>query len=217
MDNISDQLIDRIANRIVQQLSQPMVELEASGRHVHLNQAALAILFGKGYALTKASDLSQPGQYACKERVTLVGPKKSIPGAIILGPLRPDTQVEVSATDATTLGLAPPVRQSGDIKGSIGIQLVGPAGTLTIDSGVIIAQRHIHITPEDAQRFGVQDKQEVDVQVAGDRATTFHNVLIRVSPQFATYMHIDYDEANACGFHKGMMGRISPAGQHSGR
>lgn len=206
-------LIERVAQRVIDRLLAPSVELEASGRHVHLTREAVEVLFGRGYVLTKASDLSQPGQYACKERLTVEGPKKSIANIIVLGPERPESQVEVSATDALTLGLKIPVRQSGDIAGTPGVKLIGPAGELVLEKGVIVAQRHIHITPEDAARFGVADKQLVDVRVEGPRGLTFHSVLVRVSPQFATYMHIDYDEANACGFQKGMRGAITIPGR----
>lgn len=205
---IDDALVDRIAARVLERLAQPVVALEASGRHVHLTREAVEVLFGKGYRLTRKSDLSQPGQFACEERVTLAGPKKAIPGVIVLGPERPETQAEISATDALALGLSAPVRMSGDIAGTPGARLIGPNGELELESGVIIAKRHIHMTPEDAVRFGFADGQSVSVRVAGDRAVTFHGVALRVSPQFATYMHIDYDEANACGFRQGMVGVI---------
>lgn len=205
---MNEAFIDRVAQRIIDRLLVPSVELEASGRHVHLNREAVEILFGQGYTLTKAADLSQPGQFACRERVTLAGTKKSIANVVVLGPERPESQVEVSATDALALGLKVPVRMSGDIAGTPGIRLVGPAGELDIRAGVIVAMRHIHITPEDAVRFGVADKQAVDVRVGGDRGLVFRNAVVRVSPQFATYMHIDYDEANACGFAKGMQGEL---------
>ncbi len=178
------------------------VLVETSARHVHLSAEHIEALFGKGATLTHKKDLSQPGQFACEERVTLVGPKKSIANVIILGPARPATQVEVSYTDARTLGVSAPVRESGDVAGSAGCKLVGPAGEVEIAEGVIVAKRHIHITPEDAAKFGVEDKQVVSVKIdSADRTTIFGDVVCRVSPKFAAAMHIDTDEANAaCAF-----------------
>ena len=178
------------------------VLVETSARHVHLSAEHIEILFGKGATLTHKKDLSQPGQFACEERVTLVGPKKSIANVIILGPARPATQVEVSFTDARTLGVNAPVRESGDVAGSAGCKLVGPAVEVEIAEGVIVAKRHIHITPEDAAKFGVEDKQVVSVKIdSADRTTVFGDVVCRVSPKFAAAMHIDTDEANAaCAF-----------------
>ena len=176
--------------------------VETSARHVHLTESDIETLFGKGAQLTFKKALSQPGQFACEERVTVVGPKKSIPNVIILGPARPATQVEVSLTDARTLGIAAPVRESGDIEGSGACRLVGPAGEVEIDCGVIAAKRHIHLTPEAADEFGVADKQIVSVKIdSADRSTVFGDVVIRVSPKFAPAMHIDTDESNAaCAF-----------------
>lgn len=178
------------------------VLIETSARHVHLTAEHIEALFGAGATLTHKKDLSQPGQFACEERVTLVGPKKSIPNVIILGPARPATQVEVSFTDARTLGVSAPVRESGDIAGSAGCKIVGPAGEIEISEGVIVAKRHIHMTPEDAQAFGVTDKQIVKVKVENnDRTTVFGDVVVRVSPKFKLAMHVDTDEANAaCAF-----------------
>ena len=178
------------------------VLVETSARHVHLSAEHIEVLFGKGATLTHKKDLSQPGQFACEERVTLVGPKKQIANVIILGPARPATQVEVSFTDARTLGVNAPVRESGDVAGSAGCKLVGPAGEVEIAEGVIVAKRHIHITPEDAAKFGVEDKEVVSVKVSSaDRTTIFGDVVCRVSPKFAAAMHIDTDEANAaCAF-----------------
>ena len=176
--------------------------VETSARHVHLTEEAIEILFGKGATLTNKKNLSQPGQFACEERVTLVGPKKSIPGVSILGPARSAVQVEVSFTDARTLGLTPPVRESGDIKGSAGCTIIGPAGEITIDEGVIVAKRHIHLTPEEAEGFGLSDKQIVCVRIDSDgRKTIYGDVVVRVSSKFAAAMHIDTDESNAaCAF-----------------
>ena len=178
------------------------VLVETSARHIHLTDEAIEILFGKGATLTHKKDLSQPGQFACFERVTLEGPKKSIPNVSILGPARKATQVELSFTDARTLGVTAPVRESGDIAGSAGCKIIGPAGEIEISEGVIIAKRHIHFTPEEAAEFGVEDKQIVSVKIdSADRSTVFGDVVVRVSPKFAAAMHIDTDEANAaCAF-----------------
>lgn len=178
------------------------VLVETSARHVHLSEEHLKVLFGEGATLTKKKDLSQPGQFACEERVTVVGPKKSIDRVSILGPTRPATQVEVSLTDARSLGIDAPVRESGDVAGSGACKLIGPAGEVEISEGVIVAKRHIHFTPEDAAEFGVADKQIVSVKIeSGDRSLVFGDVVVRVSPKFAAAMHIDTDEANAaCAF-----------------
>ncbi len=178
------------------------VLVETSARHVHLTNEHIEVLFGKGATLTHKKDLSQPGQFACQERVTLVGPKKSIENVIILGPARPATQVEVSLTDARTLGVSAPVRESGDIAGSGACKIVGPCGEVEISEGVIAAKRHIHFTPEEAAVAGVEDKQIVSVKIdSADRSTIFGDVVVRVSPKFSAAMHIDTDEANAaCAF-----------------
>ena len=179
------------------------VIVETSARHVHLTEEHIKILFGEGATLTKKKDLSQPGQFACEERVTVVGPKKSIPGVSILGPARSATQVEVSLTDARTLGVTAPVRESGDVAGSAPCKLVGPCGEVEISEGVIAAKRHIHFTPEDAAAAGVEDKQIVSVKIENEngRSLIFGDVVVRVSPKFAAAMHIDTDEANAaCAF-----------------
>lgn len=176
--------------------------VETSARHVHVTKEALAILFGEGHELTAKKALSQPGQFACEERVTLVGPKKSIERVSILGPVRPENQVELSFTDARTLGVDAPVRESGDIKGSAGCKIVGPCGEIDIEEGVIIAKRHIHFTPEEAEAYGVKDKQIVKVAIRSEgRSTIYDDVVVRVKPTFAAAMHIDTDEANAaCAF-----------------
>ena len=178
------------------------VLVETSARHVHLTNEHIEILFGKGHTLTNKKELSQPGQYACEERVTLVGPKKEIPNVIVLGPARPASQVEVSFTDARTLGITAPVRESGDTKGSGAVKLVGPAGEVELAEGAIVAKRHIHLTPADAEKFGVADKEIVSVKITNDdRTTIFGDVVCRVNPNFAPAMHIDTDEANAaCAF-----------------
>lgn len=181
---------------------QNKVLVETSARHVHLCEEHIEALFGKGAKLTVKKELSQPGQFACEERVTIVGPKKSIPNVIVLGPARPATQVEISLTDARTLGITAPVRESGDINGSGACKIVGPAGEIEIDCGVIAAKRHIHLTPDDAKNFGVEDKEIVSVRIDSDeRSTVFGDVVVRVSPKFAATMHIDTDESNAaCAF-----------------
>ena len=178
------------------------VLVETSACHVHLTEEHIEALFGKGASLTPKKDLSQPGQFACEERVTVVGPKKSIPNVIILGPARPASQVEVSLTDARTLGVVAPVRESGDIAGSGACKLVGPCGEVELSEGVIAAKRHIHLTPETAAEIGVEDKQIVSVKIdSADRTTVFGDVVCRVSPKFAPAMHIDTDESNAaCAF-----------------
>ena len=177
------------------------VLVETSARHVHLTENDIETLFGKGATLTHKKDLSQPGQFACEERVTLEGPKKSIPNVIILGPARPATQVELSFTDARTLGINAPVRESGDVAGSAPLRIVGPAGTVELAEGAIIAKRHIHLTPEDAANFGVSDKEVVCLKVESERTTVFDDVVVRVSPKFSAAAHLDTDEANAaCAF-----------------
>ena len=202
-ENLIDKVIDRIQNEL-----DSSFEVEASGRHVHLSRKELDALFGTGYELTKAKDLSQPGQYASKERLTVVGPKGAFHNVVILGPVRKESQVEVSLTDCLQLGVKAPIRESGDIEGTPGIVLVNGDKSVSLDKGFIVAKRHVHMTPEDAEKIGVKNHDIVKVKVEGARPLIFDDVVIRVSPKFATYMHIDYDEANACGFSKGIRGRI---------
>ena len=177
--------------------------VETSARHLHVTKEHLEILFGAGAELHNKKDLSQPGQFATTERVTVVGPKGQLT-ATILGPERPATQVEISASDARTLGVVAPVRESGDIAGSAGCKLVGPAGEVEIAEGVIVAKRHIHFTPEEAAERGVKDKDIVWVKIeTADRTTIFGDVVVRANPNFAAAMHLDTDEANAaCAFGK---------------
>lgn len=185
------------------------VLVETSARHVHVSREALDILFGEGYELTPKKNLSQPGQFACEERVTVVGPKKELAGVSILGPVRPETQVELSLTDARSIGIVAPVRESGDIKGSAACKLIGPKGEIEITEGVIAAKRHIHMTPDDAAAFGVKDTQVVKVAVeTNGRSLTFGDVVVRVSPKYALAMHIDTDESNAAGIAPGTMGEV---------
>ena len=174
------------------------VMVETSARHVHVTEETLEILFGKGYQLTKKKDLSQPGQFACEERVQVIGPKNSFPAVSILGPTRPADQVELSASDARSIGVAAPFRESGDIAGSGACKLVGPKGEVELKEGVIVAKRHIHMTPEDAENYGVKDKQVVSVKIdSPERSLVFGDVVVRVSPKFKLAMHIDTDESNA--------------------
>lgn len=197
--------IQMLTEQLVHRL---FVELEASGRHVHVTREQAQTLFGHG--LTPRRPLSQPGQYLANERVTVVGPKGTFENVAVLGPERKEAQVEISLTDGRTLGVEAPVRLSGDVSGTPGVTLIGPAGTVTLNQGVIAAQRHIHLTPEDARNFGVKDKQVVKLQTFTARPVIFQDVAVRVSPDFASYVHLDYDEANACGFAKGDLGRILP-------
>ena len=185
------------------------VLVETSARHVHVSQADLEVLFGKGYELTKKKDLSQPGQYACNERVDVVGAKKTLTGVSILGPVRPQTQVEISLTDARSIGAVAPIRESGDVAGSGGCKLVGPCGEVEIAEGVIAAKRHIHMTTADAAAMGLSDKQVVSVKIPSDgRATIFGDVVVRVSDKYALAMHIDTDESNAACVTPGTMGTV---------
>ncbi len=174
--------------------------VETSARHVHLTEADMETLLGKGNTLTVKKMLSQPGQFASNERISVVGPKGTIANVLILGPTRPATQVEVSLTDARALGVKAPIRESGDVAGSAGIKLVGPAGEVEISEGVIVAKRHIHLDPATAEELGVSDKQIVSAKVCtGERSLTFGEVVVRVSDKFAPAVHLDTDEANAAG------------------
>lgn len=189
-------------------LGRVFIQLEASGRHVHVTADQARALFGHG--LTPERPLSQPGQFLAKERLTVQGPKGTFHNVAVLGPERKEAQVEVSLTDARELGISAPVRPSGNVAGSPGCILVGPKGQVGLQQGVLAAQRHVHMTPEDAKAMGVSDKQVVKLQVYTARPLIFEDVLVRVSPDFATFAHLDYDEANACGFRKGDLGRILP-------
>jgi putative phosphotransacetylase len=183
--------------------------IETSARHVHVSPADLETLFGKGYSLTKKKDLSQPGEFACEERVDVVGPKKAIKGVSILGPARKATQVEISLTDARSIGVTAAIRQSGDIAGTSGCKLVGPAGELELTEGLIAAKRHLHTTPDDAEKLGVANNDIVSVKIASaERSLIFGDVVVRISPTYATAMHIDTDESNAAGLSGVVMGEI---------
>ena len=179
------------------------VLVETSARHIHVSKEALEVLFGEGYELTNKKDLSQPGQYACEEKLEVVGPKGKLK-ASILGPVRPASQVELSLTDARSIGVAAPIRESGDVAGTPGCKLVNPinGAEYELTEGVIAAKRHIHLTPADAKEFGVEDKEIVSVKIdSNGRSTVYGDVVVRVSEKFAAAMHIDTDEANAaCAF-----------------
>jgi acetate kinase len=189
------------------QKRQPFL-VEVSAHHIHLTQEHVEALFGQGHQLTKHADLSQPGQYACKEQLAIVGPKGRIERVRVLGPARRYTQIEIAMTEQFKLGVAPPIRESGDIADTPGCTLESPAGSVTVDRGVICALRHVHMTPEDALRYGVRDKSFVRVRIAGDRELVFGDVLVRVDPNFALAMHIDTDEANAANVKTGAQGYI---------
>lgn len=183
--------------------------IETSARHIHVTQEALEALFGKGAKLTKKKDLSQPGQFACEERVTIIGPKKELANVSILGPVRPATQVELSATDARSIGVPIAIRESGDIEGTPGCKIKGPAGEIEIDKGVIVAQRHIHLIPETAEKLGVKNKDIVWVKAeTNGRTAILGDVVVRVSEKFADAMHIDTDESNAIAASPNLMGEI---------
>ncbi len=202
MDNVN---IEALANAV---LGKIFIELEASGRHVHVTKEQSQLLFG--HSLTPKRPLSQPGQFLANERVTVRGPRGELQNVAVLGPERKEAQVEISLTDGRTLGIDPPIRPSGNVTGSPGVQLMGPNGQITLPQGVIAAQRHIHMAPGDAAHMGVQDKQVVKLQVFTKRPLIFEDVVVRVNPDYATYAHLDYDEANACGFQPGDLGRILP-------
>ena len=192
-------LTQQIMNRL-------FVPLEASGRHVHVTKEQALTLFG--HPLTHKRDLSQPGQYLANERVTVIGPKGQFENVAVLGPERSAGQVEVSLTDSRVLGVTPPVRPSGKVEDSPGVTLVGPKGSVELKQGVIVAQRHIHVHPDDAPVLGVTDKQLVKLKTYTARPVVFEELLVRVHPEFKTSVHLDYDEANACGFRNGDLGRI---------
>ena len=207
MSAISSVSLERLADQIVRRLT---VEMEASGRHVHLSRAHVEALFGPGYRLTPVKDLSQPGQFACAERVTLEGPRGILQNVVVLGPERPESQAEISLTDGVALGIMPPVRLSGALEETPGVTLRHGDRAVVLERGLIAAKRHIHMTPVDAARFGVANGQTVRLQTFTDRPVVFEEVEVRISPQFTTMVHLDYDEANACGFKRGDRGLILP-------
>ena len=206
-----DELVSEVAKRVQASLTQSF-EIEASGRHVHLCQEHIDMLFGPGYKLNPTKYLSQPGQFAARERVTLVGKKGTLHNVIILGPPRNKSQVEISLTDALALGEKVPVRLSGDTDGTPGIMIMNGSKSVLLPEGLIVAKRHIHVNDKDADRLNVKDKQVVKVKTCSARPLIFDDVVVRISPKFATFMHIDYDEANACGFTKGTQGIIVKEG-----
>ena len=197
--------IASLAEAVAQRL---FVPLEASGRHVHMTKEQAQALFG--HPLTSKRPLSQPGQFLANERVTVVGPKGKFENVAVLGPERKSAQIEISLTDARSLGIHAPVRESGNVSGTSGATLIGSSGSITIDRGVLAAQRHIHLTPEDGKRFGVRDKQIVKLKTYTSRPTIFEDVLVRISPDYQAAVHLDYDEANACAMQPGDLGRILP-------
>lgn len=207
-------VIDDIVNEVLKQIGEVLPNkdktfvIEGSGRHVHLCRQDIERLFGEGYELTKVKKISQPGQFACQERVNLVGPKGMLTNVVILGPEREYSQVEVSLTDARLLGVKAPTRESGDLKGSAGIIIVNKDRHIALEEGCIVAKRHVHVAEADAARLGVTNGQIVKVKTHTDRPLIFDDVVIRVSPKYQTFMHIDFDEANACDLKNGDLGEI---------
>ena len=202
---MDEQALQALADAV---LGQIFIELEASGRHVHITEAQAQTLFG--HSLTPKRPLSQPGQYLANERLTILGPKGEFQNVAVLGPARKEGQVEVSLTDGRILGIEPPIRLSGDTQNTPGISLLGPKGRVDLPRGLIAARRHIHLTPADAEKFGVIDGQVVKLQTFTCRPCVFDDVVVRVHKDFAAAVHLDYDEANACGFKNGDLGRILP-------
>ncbi|WBW94911.1 phosphate propanoyltransferase [Oceanirhabdus sp. W0125-5] len=208
MDDMNSK-VNYIVDEVIKRISREMtIPVELSGRHVHLSKESVDILFGKGYELTPKRELSQPGQYLCHEKVTLIGPNGTFHNVAVLGPIRSITQVELSKTDCRSLGIEAPVRESGDIKGSASIVILGQKGILMIQEGVIVAKRHLHITPEDAKRFNVKDKEIIGIEIISDRSMVLNNVVVRVNENYRTRIHMDYDEGNACSYEKGTTAKI---------
>ena len=208
---LNAQSIEAIVKKIVSEMESPApaadlsIPVGISNRHIHLSREDLDTLFGKGYELTPIKDLSQPGQYACKEQLTIIGPSmRPIEGVRVLGPIRKQSQVEISITDSFVLKVKPPVRESGSLAGSAPITIIGPKGIVTLSEGCIIANRHIHMAPADAARFGVKDGDYIDVDaMTGTKRTRWFDVQVRVSDKFCLEMHVDTDDANAVGFKNG--------------
>lgn len=200
--DLNKALIEEITKLVVEKLQQDnkevLIPIGISNRHLHICKEDLEILFGRGYNLTKFKDLKQPGQYASNELVTIKGPKGEFQKVRILGPLRDETQVEISLSDGFKLGINPPIKESGKLDNSPGIEIIGPKGRVVKEKGVIAALRHIHMTPEIANNLNLNDKDIVDVEITGIRKATLGNVLVRVSDKFDLEMHLDMDEANAC-------------------
>lgn len=207
-ENDIKELVGRVIEAVKSGNNAPMTDgdipVGISNRHIHLTREHVDILFGKGYELTKLKDLSQPGQYACKEQLTLVGPSmRAIEGVRVLGPERKQSQVEISRTDSFVLKVKPPVRESGDVAGSAPVMIIGPKGAVQLTEGCIIANRHIHMSEEDGLKYGVKDGEYVDVEMGGERRSLFYDVQIRVSDKFRLEMHVDTDDANAAGISNG--------------
>ena len=206
-------LVDKVIGAIKDGASEGDIPVGISNRHIHLTREHVEILFGKGYELTKCKDLSQPGQYACKEVLTIVGPSmRAIEGVRVLGPERKASQVEISRTDSFTLKVKPPVRESGDIKGSAPITIIGPKGVVALSEGCIIANRHIHMSLDEAKQFGVVDGEYCDVELSGERRSLFYDVQIRAHKDFRLEMHIDTDDANAAGVGNGFKVKLIKRG-----
>ncbi|WP_077612652.1 phosphate propanoyltransferase [Clostridium sp. Marseille-P2415] len=198
---VNEELLKLVTQRVMEKVNEYnayKIPIGVSNRHVHVTQEDLETLYGKGYQLTKKSDLKQPGQYASNETVIIRGPKGEFDRVRILGPVRKQSQIEISKTDSFRLGIRPPIRESGDLSGTPGLEMIGPKGTVFLPQGAIIALRHIHMTPQQADAMGVKDKEIVEVETFGERRGIFGDVLIRVSDQFSLEMHVDVDEANAC-------------------
>lgn len=205
MIHTTSETIDALTQAVMERL---FVPIEASGRHVHVTRDQAMTLFG--HPLTPDRPLSQPGQFLSRERVTIQGPKGQFQNVAVLGPERKEAQIEISLTDGRTLGITPPLRLSGSTDGTPGATLIGPHGQVTLSHGVLAAQRHIHLSPEEGQRFGVTDGQVVGLQTFTARPVIFRDVVVRIHPQFRAAVHIDYDEANGCGFQNGDLGRLLP-------
>ena len=213
---LSEKQISEMVRKVLSQMAMPKsdthdgtVPVGVSNRHVHLSEGDLEILFGKGYKLTPIKELSQPGQYACRETLTVISPSmRMIEGVRVLGPVRRSSQVEISKTDSYALKVTPPVRESGDIKGSAAVTLVGPMGAVTLKEGCIIANRHIHMSPEEGRAFGVKDGDYVTVEVDGTRRTRWYDVQVRVHESFRLEMHVDTDDANSAGISNGFKVKI---------
>lgn len=202
-------LVDKVIEAVKSGNAEGDIPVGISNRHIHLSHDDVETLFGKGYQLTKLKELSQPGQYACKEVLTIVGPSmRAIEGVRVLGPERKRSQVEISRTDSFTLKVKPPVRESGDLAGSAPITIIGPKGIVTLKEGCIIANRHIHMSEDEGKAFGVRDGEYVDVQMNGERRSMFYDVQIRVHKDFRLEMHIDTDDANAAGVGNGFKGKL---------
>lgn len=208
--NTMEESLNYIVNEAVKRLQKKDegIMVEASGRHAHLSKELVEILFGKGYKLTQKRELSQPGQYLCEEKIMIIGPKGTIQNISVLGPEREETQIELSQTDAVSIGVKAPVKMSGDIENSSSVIIATQNEAVKLEKGVIVAKRHMHITPEDAGKYGVSNNEEINIKINGERGVIFTNVAVRVSSKFNTVVHIDYDEANACGFIKGMKATI---------